>query len=232
MKNKMKIGLILLGLINFATCLSLLILVVPSTIPATITFSEKISSNASKWILIIPTVAPIIIATLALIFNKNAKVKFSLITLFVLSLYESIIFFTYFSTSQSMNIGALHEVPISLSVFLPLSFIFLILSFKLKDATYKSKPAINFKCTRETEFIWKQTHFFARDAYAATSVLFVLTSIVFAFVRIAWVELIIFVVGIIVSTIIVYAHSKSLYNKYMEMKNRRDNLKQNNKNKQ
>lgn len=67
-----------------------------------------------------------------------------------------------------------------------------------------------------------------------------LISIVFSFVRLAYIELIIFVLGAIACHVSIILFSKSVYNKFMEMENRKlkmqkptkkaENNKQNQKN--
>ncbi len=224
MKLKNKICISILGVINLAVFLSLLITIIPNQVPITFGLHEEIIALTSKWILIIPVILPLGLAISICLINKDKKASFFLKILFVLSLYENTICLTYLCLAESLEIGAICEVPISLSIFLPIAIIFLILSIKLKNVPYLSRPALNFKCTKETEFIWKQTHFFARDAYFLMSFCLIIVSVVFSFFRLAIIELGIFVSALIICTIVVYLHSRSLYKTYKQMKDRQDAL--------
>ncbi len=224
MEIKNKILLLMLGLLSFVIYLTLLILVVPNKVPILFDASEKILATSSKWILIIFTILPLTFATLIVVLSKKRNLCFLFKLLFVLSLYENILFMVYFSLASSLAVGALCEIPISIIIFLPLSVIFLLMSIKLKNAPYLGRFGINFKSTRETEFIWKQTHLFARDVYFLMSFALIITSIVFSFFRLCLIELGLFIFAITTCTLVIYFHSRSLYKKYMEMKNRRDSL--------
>lgn len=224
MKLKNKIFIIALGIINFAVFLSLLITTIPSQIPIMLGINEEIIALSSKWILLILVLLPLGLAISICALSKFSKASFILKILFVLVLYENAIILPYFCLSNAFAIGQISEIPISLSIFLPLALIMLILSLKLKTLPYLSRPAISFKCTRETEFIWKQTHFFARDVYFVLSFILVIISVIFSFFRLALIELAIFVAGIIISTLVVYFYSKSIYKTYKSMKNRQDAL--------
>lgn len=224
MKLKNKLFLTILAVISFAIYLCLLILVVPNKIPLLFDFDETVTAISTKWILIIPALFPIIFSMLSIIFCKRKKLKFCFLTLFTLSLYENVIFLTYYCLASSLSIGSKCEIPLSIAIFLPISIIMLILSLKLKNAPYLSFPAIRFKSTRETEFIWKQTHIFARDVYFLMSFVLFLVSVIFSFFKLCLIELAIFAFAIIVCTIVIYCYSNSLYKKYIEMKTRRDGL--------
>ncbi len=224
MKLKNKIIFISLGIINFAVYLSLLITMIPNQIPILFNFNEEVSLLTTKWVLILSVIIPLLLAIAICLTNKMPKLSFFLKILFVFCLYENCLSRTHLCLTDIIVVGMPCELPISLITFLPLAFIMMVLSIKLKNVPYLSRPAINFKCTRETEFIWKQTHFFARDVYFFTSFLLIIVSIVFSFFKLSIYELGIFVFALIISTIIVYIHSKSIYKTYKEMKDRQDKL--------
>lgn len=224
MKLKNKIILLTLGIVSFAVYLTLLILKVPNEVPFLYDINEKIAVVITKWILISPAILPLIFAGFASIFSKKPKLKFGFIIAFVFVLFENVIFLTYFILAKSLEIGVVCEIPLSIALFIPLAFILMLLSIKLKNAPYLSRPAIRFKCTKETEFIWTQTHIFARDVYFLMSFVLFIVSIIFSFFRLYLIELGIFVFAILLCTLIVYLYSKSLYKKYIEMKTRKENL--------
>ena len=221
--TKTKITFTFLGLANFIATLLLTIFLLPDKIPVELDIYEKITNFSSKWIMlsacIIPTIFVILILTL-----KNKKAIFALKMFFVFALFENVLYFSYFSISSNLIIGLICDIPISISLFMPISIMIVVLSIKLKNAPYLSKPAINFKVTRETEFIWKQTHFFARDAYLLMGIIMFFISIIFAFVRFCLIELALFVLLILIFTIVVYCHSKSIYDKYVEMKIKKEKM--------
>ena len=50
-------------------------------------------------------------------------------------------------------------------------------------------------------------------------------SLIFSLIRYPLIELAIFIIGITISTLLIYLNSKSLYEKYIDMKIKQDNLK-------
>ena len=224
MKLKNLITLIIIAMINLVGGILLTVFVLPNNIPFLFDHSEKIVNFCPKWIMLIPCILPTIFVVLSLA-TKNNKVKFFMNMLFILAFYENFLFFTYYSLGTNLNVGQLSEIPISVSIFMPISVIMIVCSIKLKNQPYLSKPAINFKVTRETEFIWKQTHYYAKDVYLITGLILFFISVIFSFVRFPIIEFILFVIAIFVSTLLIYLNSKSLYNKYIEMKTKQDNLK-------
>lgn len=225
MKLKNKIVLMVLSALNLIVCISLIVFKIPDRIPAAFDAGERCVAMADKWVLVLPALCPAIFATVAIFFSSRKKLSYGFLTLFVLSLYENILFFTYYCLGENLKFGALIEIPLSLVIFVPISVIFLILAIKVKNVPYKTYPAFAFKSAKETEFIWKQTHFFARDAMFSTSFLMFIVTFVFSFFRLYLIELAVFAVLIALCVSTIYLHSKSLQKKYLEMKNRKDALK-------
>lgn len=218
-----KIIFIILAIINFLACTLSVIFLLPENIPFLLNLREIIVFQISKWIMLISAILPTIFITIALLV-KSKKTQFLLKTLFIWSIFDNILYFCYFTLGTRLSVGELSEIPISISIFMPISVILMIFSIKLKSRPYLSKPSIYFKVTRETEFIWKQTHFYARDTYFFTSFVLFIVSIVFSFIRFPLIELLIYVLLLTISTILIYFYSRSIYKKYMEMKTKKDRL--------
>lgn len=223
MNKKNTIIIICLAVINFVACTLLTIFAMPNQIPISYDIYEKITILSTKWIMLLSAIIPTIIIILSFLVT-NKKACYFLKMLFILGLYENTLFFTYFCLSNNLSIGSLCEIPMAAVIFMPIAVMITILSIKLKNVPYLSKPAINFKIVRETEFIWTQTHFFARDLYFGMGILLFLISIVFVFVRFALALLAIYFIVIIIFTIILYNYTATIYDKYNEMKERKEKL--------
>ena len=65
---------------------------------------------------------------------------------------------------------------------------------------------------------------FAKDVMFSTSFLMLIVTFVFSFFKLYLIELGVFVLLIATCLLLIYFHSKSMYNKYMEMKMRKDAL--------
>lgn len=224
MTKKNKILYIILGLINLIATLAIIIYALPNKIPVSYDIYEKITHFSSKWIMLISAVVPTIIIIL-IVTLKNKKIIVWLKTLFILSLFENLLYLSYFVIGENLTLGARCEIPFSISIFMPISIIIIIFSIGVKNAPYLSKPAINFAVTRKTEFIWKQTHFFAQKVCFITGLILFIISIIFSIFRFFILEFIIFVLAILISTLVIYLFSKSIYNKYIEMEKRKEKLK-------
>lgn len=223
MKKKNKILIIFLAILNLILTSYLLVFIIPNKVPFLVDTNEKIVSFISKWFLLAFCFLPVIFALLAMLL-KNKKCSFLFLILFVLSIYENFLYFSYFSLEKSIVVGNLSAIPISISIFMPTSVIIVILAIKLKNAPFLSKPALNFKTAKTTEFIWKQTHFYARDLYFFMGIIMFFVSIIFAIFRYPLIEFAIFVLLIIAFTLKIYFYSKSIYKKYAEMKAKKEKL--------
>ena len=223
MKRKNKILIIFLAILNLILTSYLLVFIIPNEVPFLVDTNEKFVSFISKWFLLAFCFLPVIFALLAMLL-KNKKCSFLFLILFVLSIYENFLYFSYFSLEKSIVVGNLSAIPISISIFMPTSVIIVILAIKLKNAPFLSKPALNFKTAKTTEFIWKQTHFYARDLYFFMGIIMFFISIIFAIFRYPLIEFAIFVLLIIAFTLKIYFYSKSIYKKYAEMKAKKEKL--------
>lgn len=221
MTKKEKILICVIAITNLIATSLLTILFLPNKIPFLLNAHEIIISKITKWIMLLSGLLPSIFAAITL-FSKSKKTQFLLKIALFTAIFENILYFSCFLLSKNNEIGNTFEIPISVTLFMPISVIIFVCATKLKNLEYLSKPAINFSYTKETEFLWRQTHIYARNIYFVTGIILFFISIIFCFLRYCLIELILFVVAIIISTIIVYNYSKSIYNKYIDMKNRKE----------
>lgn len=225
-KNNLKI--IILALINFGVCLSLLLTLVPKNVPYFTDLSENISVLGSKYFMLIGIILPLIFAGL-FIFIKSTAVKYIMTQLIILFLYENMLGYSYFCTESTFIIGTKTLISSSLSVFLPISLMTLFYGVKLKSMPYKHKLGIYSKHTTTTEFIWKQSHLSASTSYMLVGLLMFIVSIIFTFFNLMLVELAIFIVLFVLARIYTISQGKLMSKKYSEMndrKQRQDKIKE------
>ena len=139
-------------------------------------------------------------------------------------IFENVLIFVYFSLESSFVIGELFKIPMSVLTFLPISFLIIDWANLLKNLPYKSKFGIRNKYSKETEFLWTQIHFSAKNIFLAAGMILLLISLIFSLFRQTLIELILFVSVIIISYLLTFKESKMMYTKYLEMKTRKDNL--------
>ena len=220
--KKNSIFILIIGIVNFALCFCLTYFCVPTQIPIIVDFNEKIILLCSKWILIVNMILPLAVAIIIIVL-KN-KLSFALKTLFVVLLYENMLAFCYFLMEDTFVLGSLSEIPLAISVFMPISALIALYAIKMKHLPYKSKFGIRTKHTIKTEFIWKQTHFSASEIFFGVGVLLFLISIVFIFVRMPWIELIIAVVMLIFASLLTLKQAKIMYQKCIVMEKNKEKL--------
>ncbi len=221
--NKNKAITLTFGIICTLACLLLLIFCVPESIPLAVDINEKIAICGSKYFLIILIILPLAFSILAVTLKSN-QLTFIFKMLLVTFIYENVLVFIYLLTGTSFEIGGILEIPLSCFIFLPLSAIIMVSGIKLKNQPFDSKFGIRFKCTRETEFIWKQTHFFAKNVFFAGGFILFLISAIFSFFHLAYILLILFIILILVLYFVVYGYSRSMCNKYKSMKAKKDKI--------
>lgn len=221
--NKEKFRFIILGASNLILCTLLTIFVLDSKVPVLFNFNEEIVAMGPKWIMLLAGIIPCIFALLTF-FMRTKPSQFIFKFLFIISLFETMIWFIYYGLSSNLYVGATSEISFAIAAFFPASFAIMAYGLNLKNPEYKSKTGINFKNVETTEFIWIQSHFFARYIFFFTGFILFLVSLVFAFFHMSYVLIPIFVIAIIVCYIIVWNYAESMKQKYEEMKTRKDNL--------
>lgn len=220
-KIKDNIGILALSAINLIVGTLLIIFAFPKSIPTLFDFNENIIYMGSKWLMILSLVIPTTFCMLA-IFLKNSKLKKFFKALVALSFYENMLIFTCLSLKDSFSIGEIAEVPLSTFLFLPLSVLMMIYGLKIKHITYKSRFGIRTKATLETEFIWKQTHFYARDVIFATGFILFILSVISSFFHYFYIMIPIFAIAILIDFIMVLKQANGMHKKYLTMKKRQE----------
>lgn len=220
-KIRDNIGILLLSAINLVVGILLIIFAFPNNIPTLFNFNEKIVCMGSKWLMILSLVIPTTFCLLA-IFLQNSKIKKLFKALVVLSFYENMLIFTCFSLKDGFSIGELAEVPLSTFLFIPLSVLMMIYGLKIKHITYKSRFGIRTKATIETEFIWKQTHFYARNVIFATGFLLFVMSVISSFFHYFFIMIPIFAIAILIDFILIKKQADGMHKKYLTMKKRQE----------
>lgn len=215
--------ILILSLLNLAITLPVLIIFVPSRVPFLLDLRETIKVLAPKWIMLTLVFFPAAIMIIAE-FVKGEKTQNTLKFLSFWLIFLSTIYFFYFCLGENLQVGTLSEVPLSVTIFMPISIAIIIYSMKLKNAKYLSSPLAKFKAVCETEFIWRQCHIYARNVYFIAGFIMFFASIVFVFFRFPLIELAVFLLILFVSTVIVYCYSKSVCAKYLEMKEKKEKL--------
>ena len=223
--NKQNTALFIIAVLNLLVCSFLTLTCVPGQIPIELDIYENIATLGSKWWLSLNIVLPLILSILTLIFHKKEYVVFFLKALFVWTIYENMLSFSYFALTQEFTIGAAYELPLAATTFIPISVFLAVSAIKIKNIPYKSKfMGIRTKYTKSDEFIWKQTHYFARDVFFATGVILFFLNIPFLFVKLLYVPIILFIVAVITAMIIVNHQSKLMYKKLVAMQARKDKM--------
>ena len=215
--KKNQIFMLLLGIINTAVCLSLLLLCVPNRIALMVDINENISFLTTKWILLINVILPLVLSIVVCCLKNKQKAIWVLSLLFVFVLYENMLAFSYFSVEKNFVLGSRSQIPIAVSFFMPISVILLIFGIKLKNLPFGSKIGIRTKYSTKTEFIWKQTHYFAKDIFMAYGFLSFIVSLIFIFVRMPYINLALDVIGLLTCFFITNKQAKIMYRKYMQM---------------
>lgn len=215
---------IALALICSIASTLLLIFLAPSSVPVHISFDEKIMALGSKWFMLIVTLLPFILG-ICLIFLKKYQFLAGIIkALIVTFIYINMLSFIILLAGEPRCVGELVEIPLTCFTFLPLAMLYFILGIKLRNLPYGSKVGIRNKFTREVQFIWTQTHFFASRVISLSGLFLVILSFIFSFFHLAYVMFAIFIVAIIVDFTIIYVNSKAMYKKYSDMKARQDRM--------
>lgn len=224
--SKQNILFLVIAILNLAVCTLLTLTLVPGQIPMHIDFHEKISSLGSKWWLSINIVLPLILVILAMTFHKKEYLSFFCKALFVFAIYENLLIYSCLTLATDLSIGTLFEVPAAASVFMPFAVFIAVLAVKIKNIPYKSSfIGIRTKYTKANEFIWKQTHFFARDVFFATGVILFFVFVPFMFVRLLYIPLALLVVAITTDIVIINQQSKKMYKKFIDMQARQERVK-------
>lgn len=227
--KKNNIFMLFAGLLNLGICLMLLFLCVPNKVAIFVNFNEKIILIASKWFMLFGAITPLVLSTINLFLKNKPKTTFVLKSIIVFLVYENMLAFSYFANETNFVVGDVSKIPLALSVFMPFSAFATICAIKLKHTPYKSIFGIKSKYSTKTEFIWKQTHFYASDIFFAYGVLSFLISIIFIFTKHSYILLAIDVLGYIFCWCFSNKQAKDMFKKYTQMEKIKENLDKKNK---
>ena len=225
-KNKIIIT-ILAGLLSIATLL-LTIFCMPNQIPLCVGITEKIILVGPKWILIANAIFPISLAIAIALKKKPSCILQFLLTL---CFYENFLILSYFCLNKDFSLKTVSQIPLAVSVFIPIACGMIYWSQKIKNAPYKSFWGIKNKYTVETDFIWKQIQIYSKDFILGCGVIQFLISIVFVFVRQPLIALGLFIISFIITYLLITKEAKSMYKKYASMKARKDKMEESEKEK-
>lgn len=226
--KKNSIFIIVLTLLCLSCGTLAIIFCMPDKIPMHISYQETIDLLCSKWLMFINLFIITLLAVLSISLKKD-YIKNLFSALFVSAFFDNTLIFAYYSLESSFEIGSAYKIPLSILIFLPLSFLIIVWAGQLKHLPFKSKFGIKNKLSCETEFLWAQTQIAARDKFVAIGLILMLISVIFALFKLILIETIIFILAIILAYILVIKDSAAAYKKYMDMKNRKDNLQKKNK---
>lgn len=216
--NKNNVFTLSLGIINFVAALLLTVFCVPSHIPLIVNLKEEIIVLCSKWLLVINIAFPIIFSLLAVIFSKRKNLSFLFKLMLGVMTYENMLTFVYFSVENDLTLGMVSQIPLALSVLMPIAVVGIIWAIKIKRIDYKCPLGIKNKYSIETEFLWKQIHLLASDTYLKSFLAAFVISIPFIFVKYAVIGFGAILVVHIIATAYVLHEAKKLHNKYLELK--------------
>ncbi len=224
MNKKLDIKLTILIAFNFLICLFLIIFKAPNSVPLFFSTKETISVLGSKWWLLTSVILPTIIGIMSFIFYKKQNLNFVLKMLFYVCLYENMLIMIYVSATDTFVLNMKSEIPLSLIYFLPISACIMIGALKLKTLPYKSFSPFKNKFSCQTEFIWKQTHIFAKDITFAFGFILVIISMIMAIFRLFWINLIVMAVAILTIYFLTLREAVLMCKKNTQMQNKKDNL--------
>ena len=218
-----KIIPIVVASLNFCLCLTLLIFLTPNKVPLLIGFRDEIIVIGSKWWLLSGIILPFIFLVFALVLKgKFQKLIFSELIIFVS--YNNLLGYSYFCNESSFVCGTLSQVPMSLSLFLPIALAVFVYGAIIKHIAYKNKFGIYSKRTTTTEFIWKQSHITASYHFMLSGLILLIVSIVFVFVHYPLIELAIFIIFLTIPRIVVETGANKMSKKYADMQKKYDHI--------
>ena len=211
-----KIIPIIVAALNFCLCLSLLIFLTPNKVPLLTGIRDEIIIIGSKWWLVSGIILPLIFLVFALVLKgRFARLIFSELIIFVS--YNNMLGYSYFCNESNFVLGEVSQIPISLSLFLPIALAIFVYGSIIKHIDYKNKFGIYSKRTTTTEFIWKQAHITASYHFMLSGLILLIISIIFVFIHYPLIELVLFVIFLTIPRIIVENGANKMSKKYFDM---------------
>lgn len=226
MDKKFDLKTTFLMVFNLIICLILVIFKSPEKVPLFFDFGENIAILGSKWFLIASAIIPLILGIFVNLTMKKNNLNFFLKMLFYICIYENMLILIYVSATNSFVVGAKSEIPMSLVYFLPLSACMMLGALKIKFLPYKAFSPFKNKYSTESEFIWKQTHMFAKSFMFAVGFVNVVATMIFAIFRLLLINLIFIAASIIIIYIFVIREAMLMSKKHSQMQSKKDKLDQ------
>ena len=224
MSKKFDLKITILTIFNLAICLCLIILKAPNSIPLFFSTNETICVLGSKWWLLISAIIPTALGIIINLTQNKTRLNFVLKMLFAVCLYENMLIMIYISATESFELSQTSEIPLSLIYFLPLSACIMIGGLKLKTIPYNSFSFFKTKYSTTSEFIWKQTHIFAKDITFAIGFILVIITMIFAIFRLFWFNLAIIIAGILTVYFLTLRESILMSKKFNKLQEAKDKL--------
>ena len=219
--KKNSIFIVITSILLTISNILLVIFCMPSQIPQHINIFNNIDLLCSKWLYFI-NLPIIFILTLYFIRAKKHESKLFFKTLYLIFVFINTLTLVYYSIETSFTIESSYKIPLCLVTFLPLSILIIAWANILKTTPYKSWYGIKNKYSLETEFLWKQIHFSAQNKFFKAGIILLFSSLLFSLFNLLYVEIIIFFATIITANILLTKEAKSMWQKYIEMKNRKE----------
>ncbi len=224
MMKKLDFKTTVLSVTNFLVCMLLLVFKTPTKVPLFFDLNEKIAVLGSKWFLLSCVIIPTILGVVIQLTQKKEQLNFFLKMLFYTCIFENMLIFIYVSSTKSFATHTLSEIPMSLVYFLPFSAYIMLGGLKLKHLPFKAFSPFKNKYSTSSEFVWKQTHFYARNVLFSVGFISVILTMIFAIFRLLIVNFIVLILGIILIYILVNRQSKLMGSRQNEMQSKKDKL--------
>ncbi len=224
MMKKLDFKTTIIAATNLITSLLLLIFKTPKKVPLFFSITEKIAVLGSKWFLLACSIVPTILWLVIQLTRKKEALNFFLKMMFYTCIFENMLIMIYVSSVEGFSVGTLSEIPMSLVYFLPFSAYIMLGGLKIKYLPFKAFSPFKNKLTTSAEFVWKQTHFYARNVMFSVGFISVILTLIFAIFRLLIVNIITTVLGIIIIYILVLRAAKQMSDKHGEMQSKKDKL--------
>jgi len=149
--KKNSIFVIILSILITSANILLIHFCMPSEIPLHINIFEQIDSLCSKWLFIVLPLVLLLISILFIILkNNNQKLLFK--SLLMVFIFEDVLILSYYCLESTFKTGMVYKIPLSILIFLPLSFLIIIWANIIKSAPFKSFFGIKTKYSTEKQY--------------------------------------------------------------------------------
>lgn len=224
MMKKLDFKTTIIAATNLLTSLLLLIFKAPKKVPLFFSITEKIAVLGSKWFLLSCVIVPTILWLVIQLTQKKEQLNFFLKMMFYTCIFENMLIMIYVASVESFAVGTFSEIPMSLVFFLPFSAYIMLGGLKIKYLPFKAFSPFKNNLTTSAEFVWKQTHFYARNVMFSVGFISVILTLIFAIFRLLIVNIITTVLSIIIIYVLVLRAAKQMSDKRGEMQSKKDKL--------